>query len=143
MLFDSKNIFGDQARQSGPQSSYRAQDEQLPGVDGVRSYRLGAEPRAWTVTGRLWASSMEKLGQLVDSYAGYVNGRVYDFRDSYGVDRPNCQLQAFDPIGPILYADVAGAVGYTVQVQARIRQLSRATKEPASDGPDGTPNPYI
>lgn len=124
-LFNGRAIFGSPTSQTGPEGSYRAQDEQLPGVDGVRVYRLGRNPELWRIRGRLTAGSLELVRQAASLGKTYVDGNLYNFTDSSGHVYKNCQLMSFTPVGPYEGIQLpSNAGGVTVEVDAVVRWVA-------------------
>lgn len=124
-LFNNKPIFGITTRQSGPTGDYRAQEEQLPGVDGVRLYRLGRNPEVWRVRGRIVGLSLEDVRRLIGNGKIFVDGQVYNFTDSSGHIYNNCQLVSFNPTGDYEGIDLPnGTGGVTVEVDAVVRWIA-------------------
>jgi hypothetical protein len=93
-------FFGVACKQEGPRFSYRSQHEQLPGVDGARVYRMGANPRFYTVRGWLTALTYPQLGALIASAQQLINGQIYPFCSNDGAVHPSCILNTFEPAGP-------------------------------------------
>lgn len=128
-LFGGAAIFGFPTRQSGPTGSFRAQEEQLPGVSGVRIYRLGREPEVWRIRGRLTAGNLASLASLVSAGKSYCDGFLYVFTDSGGRTYPNSQLMHFNPVGDYEGCTLAdGTSAVTVEIDAMVRWVAPAGK---------------
>lgn len=125
VTFNSVSLFGSQfTKVAGPVAGYRAQRSQLPGVNGVRLYRLGKEPRVWTVRGRLIAATAASLESAVIAAGDYINGNLYTFATA-AASYTNCRLTSFVEIGrrqTIILPNGSGAA--TVEVQGTIEQVT-------------------
>lgn len=124
MTFNGLNLFGTQQGYRGPTISYRTQDEELPGVDGVRSYRLGKSTRNWLLRGRLTSTTLAGLTNLIQAGQALNNGAVYTFVDLGGISWTNCQMTVFEPLEPPQPCFTGAGSSFTVRIQAAIRQLA-------------------
>jgi hypothetical protein len=118
--FNGQAIFGGQNRQGGPWRPYRAQEEQLPGVDGCRIYRLGKGSQFWTVRGRLLALTLPALNAAIRAGQSLVDGNIYTFVDNGGASHTNCMMTDYRPAGP--FEPVS--VGFSVEITAAVQQIS-------------------
>ena len=121
VLFARKDIFGTPVSVTGPVKAIRTQRESLPGVNGVRIYRLGEDTRTWSVRGRLTALSLQKLISLLEFGQSYQNGKLYQFQDSSGLKYDNCMLNDFRASSPRTWS----SAGYTIQIQATVEQVAQ------------------
>lgn len=124
MTFNGASIFGTQPSQNGPTRPYRSQDAQLPGVDGLRTYRLGKGVKTWVVSGRLTATTLALVTGLVEAGIAFVNGQLHTFVDVGGTAYLNCQLTEFRQIGRYESGTQDGNSIVTVRISATIRQLT-------------------
>jgi hypothetical protein len=121
ILFAGLPIFGAQTRQQGPNQAYRSLQETLPGVNGVRVYRMGAGVRTWRVSGRLSYTTKAALGAAINAALFYQNGLMYSFTDTYGTVYTNCLLSDVAPEGePQACIFANGLSGYTQRISATV-----------------------
>lgn len=126
--YGGQQIWGTRTRQGGPFRPYRAMRSQLPSVDGARVYRIGKDPRVWTVRGRLFANGLASLNSTILSYQALADGQTRTFNDAGGASHSNCILTRYGPVGAFqVYADLNGQSRVTVEVEGVVECLAPTT----------------
>ena len=127
MLFNGENIFGVAQRQQGPFTSFRTMQRRIPGISGIRMYRLGDEVLQFVVTGILTGNSLLNLRANYNAAQSYIDGLLYTFIDTAGIAYNNCTLNDYRQTGPIQRVDAADGVTHIVQISATIIQCAPGT----------------
>lgn len=124
--FNGSNIFGINVSQMGPTPTRRAQREQLPGVKGFRSYNLqgqGPDTVAFVMRGRLVEQTPARLVNFISNSQNLLN-LIASFTDNAGINWRNCQLIAYQPIGPYKHVLINNVDYYTIEITATLERAS-------------------
>src|SRR4051812_47674587 len=94
-LFNGTAIFGICTKEDIGDQAYRALKSALPGVDGVRVYRMGKGTQIFTIEGRLVATTRAGLSAAIQGANALRNGVLHAYTAADGTNYANCLLNSF------------------------------------------------
>jgi hypothetical protein len=113
-------LFGDSVRMATADNPRRQQQTTYPGLSGVEELDQGLNGRYTMVEGRLAAATPFLLGQLMDAWLSFNDGRLHTLVDLEGRVWPYVKLESFQPEPN---GRLAPPYGYTRRYTARFRHI--------------------